>query len=494
MKNAKNSTLFNYAYLSAASYSDLVDALNGNGAVKKETSIEEAIGLFIKKEIGSELTNWIKSNYKVMSQWRDSNNSNYNEINEMAILENKDNSGFSATLFRAKDDYKSNTSKYILAFRGTKGPGDIFKTDVGDIVLDGLAYEQIIDLYNYWQQLRTEKGKTYKAAYVYDIEKELEALKKQELDLSTAIDKQQEVALIRKKIKEIKDIEESNKFFSFHELSSKKIHDDDSATFLGKFYIDFRDSSEVYKNKEHIYGLGLLSNDDKIDIAGHSLGGHLAMAFYRLFPEVVEHAWGFNGAGYGKKDNPKNFFEALSKAKGDVYSNNKGIINLIGSKGPNVVTNDVYLRQPLEHYESFTEDWIIAGGGVLGHGMMPMVQTSAVLSLFASLDSNLDKMAIKDFLEKMNPLLEISSSDDDVTIETILNKLSLQLTGNNPNLTEGNNLGIYNTIAILQDIISGSKDRENLLGKLKLFVNLPQNNNNLILKASTKEGMLNAMF
>lgn len=201
MKNTKNSTLFNYAYLSAASYSDLVDALNGNGAVKKETSIEEAIGLFMKKEIGSELTNWIESNYKVMSQWRDSNNSNYNDINERAILENKDNSGFSATLFRAKDDYKSNTSKYILAFRGTKGPGDIFKTDVGDIVLDGLAYEQIIDLYNYWQQLRTEKGKTYKAAYVYDIEKELEALKKQELDLSTAIDKQQEVALIRKKLK-----------------------------------------------------------------------------------------------------------------------------------------------------------------------------------------------------------------------------------------------------------------------------------------------------
>ena len=315
MKNIKNSTLFNYAYLSAASYSDLVDALSTSDTVEKKIAIEKAIGHSMKEEVGSKLTDWITSHYDIISQWRDSNNSNYNDINEKVILKNKDNSGFSATLFRVKDDYKSNTSKYILAFRGTKGSGDIFNTDIGDIVLDGLAYEQIIDLYNYWQQLRTEKGKTYKAAYVYDIEKELEALKKQELDLSAAIDKQQEVALIRKKIKEIKDIEEGNKFFYFHELNSKKIHDDDSATFLGKFYIDFRDSSEVYKNKEHIYGLGLLSNDDKIDIAGHSLGGHLAMAFYRLFPEVVEHAWGFNGAGYGKKDNPKIFLKPYLKQR-----------------------------------------------------------------------------------------------------------------------------------------------------------------------------------
>ena len=44
MKNAKNSTLFNYAYLSAASYSDLVDALNESDTVNKESAIEKAIG------------------------------------------------------------------------------------------------------------------------------------------------------------------------------------------------------------------------------------------------------------------------------------------------------------------------------------------------------------------------------------------------------------------------------------------------------------------
>ena len=57
-------------------------------------------------------------------------------------------SGFSATLFESLD----NPGGFTLAIRGTAGLVDI-NADVGDIVHDGLAVKQIIDLYNYLKRM-----------------------------------------------------------------------------------------------------------------------------------------------------------------------------------------------------------------------------------------------------------------------------------------------------------------------------------------------------
>lgn len=68
-------------------------------------------------------------------------------------------SGFSATLFHSLDG-----DGYVLAFRGTAAPKtDLAYADGGDIVLDGLALDQIVDLYNFWQQIQTGKGQAYTA-------------------------------------------------------------------------------------------------------------------------------------------------------------------------------------------------------------------------------------------------------------------------------------------------------------------------------------------
>ena len=52
-----------------------------------------------------------------------------------------------------------------------------FATDGGDIVLDGLAHHQIVDMYNFWQQI-THVGE-YKVANIIS-GSELEELEKQE--------------------------------------------------------------------------------------------------------------------------------------------------------------------------------------------------------------------------------------------------------------------------------------------------------------------------
>jgi hypothetical protein len=57
--------------------------------------------------------------------------------------------GFSATLFK-----NSQTGAYSFAIRGTEpGYADLLGADFGDIVMDGIAMDQVVDMYNYWQSL-----------------------------------------------------------------------------------------------------------------------------------------------------------------------------------------------------------------------------------------------------------------------------------------------------------------------------------------------------
>ena len=71
-------------------------------------------------------------------------------------LPDTDFSGFSATLFRNKD-----TGRTTLAIRGTQGVFiDLLEADIHEIVGNGLAFRQIIDLYNYWKRLDAAAGAT----------------------------------------------------------------------------------------------------------------------------------------------------------------------------------------------------------------------------------------------------------------------------------------------------------------------------------------------
>jgi hypothetical protein len=55
--------------------------------------------------------------------------------------------GYSSTLFKSKS---ASDTEYVLAFRGTEVSDDVFAD--GDIVTDGLAIWQIVDMYNDIQQ------------------------------------------------------------------------------------------------------------------------------------------------------------------------------------------------------------------------------------------------------------------------------------------------------------------------------------------------------
>jgi len=79
--------------------------------------------------------------------------------------------GFSATMFEKLNNGVP-TGQYVFAARGTEPTaqfGRDLAVDIGDLVLDGLAWSQIVDMYNYWKRLSTPSGQTYQQAQLVTI-------------------------------------------------------------------------------------------------------------------------------------------------------------------------------------------------------------------------------------------------------------------------------------------------------------------------------------
>jgi hypothetical protein len=99
----------------------------------------------------------------------------FTDLWEMVHHQPDTESGFSATLSKSTDPNAS--QPYVLAIRGTDpNLQDLIITNVSDIVVDGLAIDQIVDLWNYWKQLITPKGTSFVGSQLVTLEEETAAL------------------------------------------------------------------------------------------------------------------------------------------------------------------------------------------------------------------------------------------------------------------------------------------------------------------------------
>lgn len=303
---------------------------------------------------------------------------------------NTDN-GYSSTVFKKKPEFESDI-EYVLAFRGTEGffSDDLWQTDGGDIVADGLAIWQIVDMYNDVQRLRAASGTTYSTATL-------------EFDV-LATDRLSNAA------------------------HNPVLYEQVKAELLARTDLIF-DGMAVYNvvlSDVTATEDGALKDAASIKVTGHSLGGHLASAASRLFPGLVQDVLTINGAGFSpategfKHANVRNLFALLG---GAAQFDEGKIQNLYGERGYEVVTQDSpfgLLAQPGKHEGIYIEALF---GHTLGHGKGQMTDALAVYDLFIKADSRLQAANVETVMAALNPIFEAASSDTDATFETLLNAL-----------------------------------------------------------------------
>lgn len=296
-------------------------------------------------------------------------------------------SGFSATLFESK----GRPGEVVLALRGSDQLiDDRVLTGGGDIVLDGIALDQVVDLYNYWRSLTT-KG-SYTAAKLVTLQAETQALQDAYLFSSTTgaqLEAQYRVQGL--------------------------IIDYGVGPLVRA--IELGASDTLLVGSDLASGSGAAIGKTLVSATGHSLGGHLAAAFTRLFPETGADALAVNGAGFATNSNVDKLFALLGG--GSAFDASK-LVSVYGSAGPQIVAQDWYLQQQGGHEEIYTES---AGPSTtLGHGKEQMTESLALYSLFATLAPTLNTSGSPG-IQTISGILETSSNVADRSLENALDAL-----------------------------------------------------------------------
>lgn len=138
-----NRFLSDYVYLAEASYADFSNVAHLSYSKDKN---DKTISAIEDNKSPANFAKLVTNNYEVVAHYKDRGSlfvpAHYGQ-----------SSGFSATLFRNK-----NTGECVFALRGSAGGKDLLVTDAGDIVHDGLAHHQIVDMYNFWN--KSKQGRT----------------------------------------------------------------------------------------------------------------------------------------------------------------------------------------------------------------------------------------------------------------------------------------------------------------------------------------------
>jgi Ca2+-binding RTX toxin-like protein len=337
-------------------------------------------------------------------------------------------SGFSATVFQ-----NIATGAYTFAARGTEpNYTDLLGTDLSGVVADGIAIEQVIDMYNYWQSL-TNLG-VYQAAY-------LDTLTVETLELKTLWAQ----TLLPG------GLDSYNNYVA-------QLHSAGIIVNMGLYgptaqQVQFGNSDTVLANTPLAWGSNTLSGATAVDVTGHSMGGHLAMAFSRLFPGATADVVAVNGAGFNfANGNVDTLFARLGGAAG--FDAGK-ITNAVGTAGWYLTSQDwLFMQQPAGRTDIYTES--SGRDQTIGHGKEQMTDSLAVYNLFAQLDPTLNTnpnglQTITDILKAESSVAANSLESAMTALGTLFGVANSTFTGN---AFDADRNKLYNAIAGFNSIIN----------------------------------------
>ena len=384
-----------------------------------------------------------------------------------------DLTGFSATLLIDKID-----NKKVIALRGTEftqGLGqfasDFAIADALGIAGAGFANLQAVQLYRYVKELTTAGGQTMQYSDD-DVAKMAMMFFAKQIELATVTLPQG----------------------TAHDIA---VWASQQAGFSTLF-------TDLANDKGIGTGAALIQPGDRIDVTGHSLGGHLALLFARMFPQYTDQVVTLNAPTF--------------YATGDAFLTSIGFPPGSGSNITRLEADGDFVHtlgnvDPGYAISIAQEDFGVSGAVSSNHSSVNGVDGLNLIALIAKLDPSLinSPMQISDFIRK-------ASNDYKNTYEKTLDALRHMILGgdvadtptstgsSDPNRTAFYaNMDVLQNSSIFQSLIgqvtitaapsSGSEARTDFSAFLSLFYLTPftlkTNNaaaNNLLLAANSALG------
>ena len=163
-----------------------------------------------------------------------------------------------------------------------------------------------------------------------------------------------------------------------------------------------------------VEGTGILSDVSSVSVNGHSLGGHLATVFARLFGGQwdIDHTYTYNSAGFTVTS--ELFFKNIELLLDDGMSLNRfpdrsEQSNYYAENGLNVATQNLFNGQNGQRISLFNEE----STGVPNHYMYKLTDSLSLANTLFGLDASLDTL-------KINALFEKSSNKTESSLKIVL--------------------------------------------------------------------------
>lgn len=264
---------------------------------------------------------------------------------------------FSATVF------KDTAGNLTLAIRGTLEGGDFIPTDV-DIAGYGAGYDQIAAMYNWWKRAASPAG--------------------QSVD-------QYEVRFVP--------------LFDEPPTGALSLYMGTSGASIGTYYLV--SAASAVATGELVSEIAS-DADQRLAVTGHSLGGHLAMAFGALFPGAAGQITAFNAPGFLTTPTNEAFFATL----GGTLPAGLNTINVIADEAgigevPWSAIAGLHNRPGVAVDIAIENQWLSDEPdppAALNHSQQTLTDALAVYATLAGLDPTLMSGAFKSILDGAGPV------------------------------------------------------------------------------------------
>jgi Ca2+-binding RTX toxin-like protein len=187
----------------------------------------------------------------------------------------------------------------------------------------------------------------------------------------------------------------------------------------------------MFNYYDELLATGILHTDMRINVVGHSLGGHLATIFAIYRPLAVNQVYTYNAAGTGADGEgaARIQLDELLGIRQDSLSGgaveHERITNLYAAAGPELTTGLGVL------YGSVQPLYIEDNGALDNHSIRLLSDALAVYDLFAKLEQGVVADTVSEILSGMSPVVSERS-----TLETAVDSLA-RLFGQTVSWSEG---------------------------------------------------------